>query len=155
MDNTIYETSIRVIASAAALLDDEKQKDYFSNVTESLNYAMEMVEGVEEKRVRLNDAAVKFANQIMFILFRKDVAPKEMLDLFRTLPTPEETAAEVEKFEQEYRAKVDKINAEQKAVMDERKSLDIFLAVISGMTKEQAEAKMKQYEEQIAQMNNQ
>ena len=39
--------------------------------------------------------------------------------------------------------------------MDERKELDLFLAIISGMTKEEAQKRMAQYEEQIAQATKQ
>lgn len=154
--SNIYNTSVKVIESASKSLTDEKQIEYFKSVLESLAYAKEMAEGDNgsaEKEARLEDAAVKFANQLMFILFRQDNIDADTLAEFRTLPTPEETGAKVAEYEEAYKAKVEEINAAQKAVMDERKELDIFLAVISGMTKEQAEQKMAQYEAQLAQMN--
>lgn len=154
-EKTIYDIALEVIKEGTELLEDENQIKYFKSVVESLEYAEGMVEDNLEKETRLRDAAVKFANQLMFILFRKDNIGEELLAKFRTLPTPEETGKDVAEYEAEYRNRVDAINEKQKALMDERKALDIFLAVISGMTKEEAEQRMAQYEAQIEQATKQ
>lgn len=154
-EKTIYDIALEVIKEGTELLEDENQIKYFKSVVESLEYAEGMVEDNLEKETRLRDAAVKFANQLMFILFRKDNIGEELLTKFRTLPTPEETGKDVAEYEAEYRNRVDAINEKQKALMDERKALDIFLAVISGMTKEEAEQRMAQYEAQIEQATKQ
>lgn len=149
-EKTTYDYALEVIEEATELLEDENQIKYFKSVVESLKYAEGMVEENLEKETRLRDASVKFANQIMFILFRKDNIGEELLEKFRKLPTPEETGKEVAEYENDYKARIEAVNEKQMALMEERKALDIFLAVISGMTKEEAERRMAQYEEQVA-----
>lgn len=155
MEITITEKAQKLIDEGIKLLEDEKQIEYFTSVLESLKSAKDLAGDNEEKLDRLTDAAIKYVNQLFFILFRHDKLSKEIADEFRTLPSPEVTGEKIKEYEAAHQAKIDAINEEQKAVMAERKELDIFLAVISGMTKEQAEQKMAAYEAQIAQMNKQ
>lgn len=155
METTIFEKAQSLIADGAKLLEDEKQIEYFNSVSESLEAAKDMAGEDEERLDRLTDAAIKYVNQLFFILFRHAKLDGELAETFRSLPSPEVTGAKVKEYEDAHQAKIDAINDEQRAVMAERKELDIFLAVISGMTKEQAEQKMAQYEAQIAQMNKQ
>ena len=66
------DAAVELIKKAVELLEDENQKTYFTKVTKSVENASSLVDGDEEKAARLEDAAVKFANQIMFILYRAD-----------------------------------------------------------------------------------
>ena len=151
----MYETAFALISKLKEQLEDEDQKKYFDNVVESLKTAEGMVNGEEEREVRLLDASVKFANQLAFILFRNGTISEEDSATFRELPAPEETSKRVREFEAKQQERIDEINKMQQAIMDERKDLDLFLAIISGMTKEEAQKRMAQYEEQIAQATKQ
>jgi len=151
----MFEKAYELLKTLSEKLTDEDQKKYFEKVLSSLNVAAGMVGDDEEKQVRIVDAAVKYVNQLAFILFRNGSISEEETAEFRELPAPEETSKKVREFEDAHQAKIDAINEQQKAVMDERKDLDLFLAVISGMSEEEAKAKMAQYEAQIAQMNKQ
>lgn len=146
----MYNTAYALIGKMKEQLTDEDQKKYFDNVVTSLDTAYEMATD-DERKVRLEDAAVKFVNQLAFILFRNGTISDEDAATFRTLPAPEETSKKVREFEDQRQAKIEEINEMQKAVMDERKDLDLFLAIISGMTKDEAEKRMAQYEAQVAQ----
>lgn len=148
----IYEEANSFIKNAVGLLDDEKQKEYFTNVSASIESATKMVGDNEEKLARLCDAGVKYANQIAFILFRADKLDGELLAEFRTLATPEHTGESVRKFEEVRQAKIDSITKQQEEVLAEQKELDIFTAVIAGMTAEEAERRMNEQAEQLRQM---
>lgn len=148
----IYEEANSFIKNAVGLLDDEKQKEYFTNVSASIESATKMVGDSEEKLARLCDAGVKYANQIAFILFRADKLDGELLAEFRTLATPEHTGESVRKFEEVRQAKIDSITKQQEEVLAEQKELDIFTAVIAGMTAEEAERRMNEQAEQLRQM---
>lgn len=151
----MFEKAYELLKTLSEKLTDEDQKKYFEKVLSSLDVAAGMVGDDEEKQVRIVDAAVKYVNQLAFILFRNGSISEEETAEFRELPAPEETSKKVREFEDAHQAKIDAINEQQKAIMDERKGLDLFLAIISGMSEEEAKAKMAQYEAQIAQMNKQ
>lgn len=74
----IYQEALEVIEKATPSLVDEKQKEYFTKIAESIRVASGMINGNEEKLVRLCDAAVKYANQVMFILYRSDKLTDEL-----------------------------------------------------------------------------
>lgn len=144
----IYQEALEVIEKATPLLIDEKQKEYFTKIAESIRTASGLVNADDEKLVRLCDAAVKYANQVMFILYRADKLNDELTVAFRALPSAEETGDSVRKIEEERQKRIDEINNMHQQIVDEQKDLDIFTAVIAGMSKEEAEAKMAEYEKQ-------
>ena len=146
---SIYQEALEVIEKATPLLEDEKQKEYFTKVAESIRTASGLINDNNEKLVRLCDAAVKYANQVMFILFRADkLGDNELVAQFRSLVTAEYTGEEVRKFEDARQKRIDEVNGLHQEIVDEQKDLDIFTAVIAGMSKEEAEAKMAEYEAQ-------
>lgn len=149
----IYAEALEVIDKATPLLSDDKQKDYFNGVAKSIRTASGMVPGFEdendEKRVRLCDAAVKYANQLMFILFRENKIDDELGAQFRALSTPEYTGQLVREFEEAREKRIEEVNKMHQAIVDEQKDLDIFTAVIAGMSKKEAEKKMAEYEAQV------
>lgn len=145
---TIYQEALEVIEKATPLLVDEKQKEYFTKIAESVRVASGLINSDEEKLVRLCDAAVKYANQVMFILFRADKLTDELTAQFRRLPSAEETGAQVRTIDEERQKRIDEINTMHEQIVNEQKDLDIFTAVIAGMSKEEAEAKMAEYEAQ-------
>ena len=85
----------------------------------------------------------------MFILFRADNLDDGLVKDFRALPTAEYTGEEVRKFEDARQERIDGLNDMHQEIVDEQKDLDIFTAVIAGMSKEEAEAKMAEYEAQV------
>lgn len=144
----IYQEALEVIEKATPSLVDEKQKEYFTKIADSIRVASGMINGSEEKLVRLCDAAVKYANQVMFILYRSDKLNNELTAAFRALPTAEYTGEEVRKLDEARQERINGINDMHQEIVDEQKELDIFTAVVAGMSKEDAEAKMAEYEAQ-------
>lgn len=151
---TIYEDALAVIEKATPLLLDDKQKGYFESVSKSIKTAADMLEAGkdseknDEKVVRLCDAAVKYANQLMFILFRDDKITDELGTMFRRLVTPEFTGEQVRVYEKAREDRIEELNNAHQAIVDEQKDLDIFTAIIAGMSKEEAEKRMAEYEAQ-------
>lgn len=151
----VVAKSMEIIEKGTPLLKDEDQAAYFTGTLKGLKTADEMVNNLE-KATRMQDAAVKFANQICFILFREDTITDELRDMLRSLPTPEDTTKLVKEFTDEREGRIKALNDAHSAIMDEQRELDIFLGVIAGMSPEEAARRMKEHDDQVkAQLNKQ
>lgn len=151
----VVAKAMEILEKGTPLLKDEDQSAYFTGTLQSLKNADELVDN-KEKAVRMQDASVKFANQLCFILFREDVITKELTDLLRCLPTPETTTELVKQYNDDRDARIKALNDAHSAIVDEQKNLDIFLGVIAGMTPEEAAKRMKEHDDQVkAQLNRQ
>lgn len=151
------ESGIELIKSGIDLLKDEKQKNFFEGIVKSLEIAKAEINN-DEKAARFIDASVKYANQISFILFRQNTITDAMTAALRGLPTPEETAASVQEFNDARQKRIDSINEMHKEIFNEQKDLDVFTGIIAGLTKEDAERRMAEHEAKIreaAQAQNQ
>lgn len=142
------EAGIKLINEGLALLKDEKQKEFFSGIVKSLEVAKAEAND-DEKKARLIDASVKYANQISFILFRQNSISDEMAAELRELPTPEDTAAKVQEFNAARQARIDEVNKQHQAIFEEEKALDVFTGIIAGLSKEEAEKRMAEHEAKI------
>lgn len=151
------ESGIELIKGGIDLLKDEKQKNFFEGILKSLEIAKAEINN-DEKKARFIDASVKYANQISFILFRQNTITEAMTTVLRGLPTPEETAASVQEFNDARQKRIDRVNKIHKEIFDEQKDLDVFTGIIAGLTKEDAERRMAEHEAKIreaAQAQNQ
>ena len=151
------ESGIELIKSGIDLLKDEKQKKFFEDNIKSIEVAKAEINN-DEKAARFIDASVKYANQISFILFRQNAITDAMTTTLRGLPTPEDTAASVQEFNDARQKRIDSINEMHKEIFDEQKDLDVFTGIIAGLTKEDAERRMAEHEAKIreaAQAQNQ
>lgn len=151
------ESGIELIKSGIDLLKDEKQKKFFEGIVKSLEVAKAEINN-DEKAARFIDASVKYANQISFILFRQNTITDAMTTALRGLPTPEETAASVQEFNDARQKRIDSVNEMHKEIFNEQKDLDVFTGIIAGLTKEDAERRMAEHEAKIreaAQAQNQ
>ena len=151
------ESGIELIKSGIDLLKDEKQKKFFEGIVKSLEVAKAEINN-DEKAARFIDASVKYANQISFILFRQNTITEDMTTVLRGLPTPEDTAASVQEFNDARQKRIDSVNEMHKEIFEEQKDLDVFTGIIAGLTKEDAERRMAEHEAKIreaAQAQNQ
>lgn len=146
---TIIEEKLNKLKEflAAAFVAEEKESlkkqiEFFEGILKSLELAKTEA-NTDETKARYTDAAVKYANQISFIVYRK-TAPE-----LEDLPTPEETAAEVNKFNSARQARIDEINKQHQAIFEEEKALDVFTGIIAGLSKEEAEKRMAEHEAKI------
>lgn len=142
------EAAIKIITQKLEKLTDEKQIEFFTGILKSLELAKAEVDN-DEKEARFIDAAVKYANQISFIVYRKEAE-----DL-KILPTPEETAAKVQEFNAVRQKRVDEVNEKHKEIFEEQKALDVFTGIIAGLSKEEAEKRMAEHEAKIREASKQ
>lgn len=144
----VVAKAMEILEKGSPLLTDEEQSAYFANTLTSLKSADELVDN-KEKATRMQDAAVKFANQLCFILFREGTITDELTDMLRSLPTPEETTMLVKQFNDDREGRIQALNEAHSKIVDEQKNLDIFLGVIAGMSPEEAARRMKEHDDQV------
>ena len=135
-------------------IDDDAIKndnyDYFFKITDSLDIATGMTKGDAEKEALILDAAVRYANQLAFILFRYDKLTEEAIREFRSFPTPEATDKAAREAQEPRKARLAEIQEQEAAYRKDERDRDIFVAVLAKQcTKEEAEAELARYEEQL------
>lgn len=165
--NNVYKEAKEYIADALKVLNrlsksyivteqEKKNIEFWENSIESIDRASGIIKN-KEQEAHLADSAIKFANQITFLVFRRamyidkieDAEVKELMERFSKFPTPEQTQMEVDTFTASRQERIDAINKQQAEVNAEVKDLELFRAVIGGMAVEEAKQKQEAYYEQI------
>lgn len=141
----------QLIKKALEILTDENDLAHFSNVPEIFNNASGMVNGDEYCEAMLKGWMVSQANNIMFLLWRKDLLTQELEFEYRKLPSTEEAVKDFDGFEKANAEKANELEAARKEFMDAQHKTDIFKAVLNGMSKEKAEEEYAKMQAQIAQ----
>lgn len=130
-------------------LEDEADKESFEEVTGFLETAKGMAS--DNKRMTcLYDAATKYANQLAFRLFVEGNLDDETAEIFRAFRTVKEVAQMARAYSEEDKAHADAITALQRDYMTEREEFDIFVAVVGGMSEEEAKQKQEAYKQRQA-----
>lgn len=101
----------------------------------------------DEKKAIIDDATIKLANQLSFILFKKDLLTEELAKEYRALPTTEETTKALEEANAARKAEYEELSEKNKEAQNKQKEIDILQQVLGGMSKEEAE---KRYEDYVA-----
>lgn len=139
----------QLIKKALEILTDENDLAHFSNVPEIFNNASGMVNGDEYCEAMLKGWMVSQANNIMFLLWRRNLLTLEIEDEYRELPSTEEAVKDFENFEKANAEKANELEAARKEFMDAQHKTDIFKAVLNGMSKEKAEEEYAKMQAQI------
>lgn len=139
----------QLIKKALDILTDENDLAHFSNVPEIFNNASGMVNGDEYCEAMLKGWMVSQANNIMFLLWRRNLLTLEIEDEYRKLPSTEEAVKDFEGFEKANAEKANELEAARKEFMDAQHKTDIFKAVLNGMSKEKAEEEYAKMQAQI------
>lgn len=132
---------------------DKENREYFEGNLEAIETAKKNLEdnpkNEQEKLTYLYDACIKWATQLAFLLFRREALGGEVEKEFRALETPEESTERVKV----YMAKDEEARNEAEAPMNAYNAKDvdlqIFKAVIGGMTPEEAKQKFEEYEARV------
>lgn len=143
------------IEKAKGSLSSDKNKEYFTSTVESLKNAQDNTADNEEKVAILVDSANRFANQLTFTLFREGNLTDNLEREYRQFPSVEETSEKANMFTQARRDAIAEVNAEQARIMREEKGISIFKGIIGGMSKEEAKAKLEEYEAELAKAETQ
>ena len=139
-----------IIRDAFALLTDKKDIERFEPIKEIFNNAAGMVNGNEYCEAILKGWMVSQANNIVFLLWRRGIMTPEIEEAYRKLPTTEEAVKEFDEFEKGVQDEANALEEQRKAFAEKQHEIDIFKAVLNGMSKDKAEAEYEKYKAQIA-----
>lgn len=147
MKSQLFDKAYAYIQKAApALPEGHRDAEYFAKFLENMPKAAE-VANTDEKKLLMEDTAVKVANQISFILFREKLLTPELENEYRELPSPEKTT---ENLEAETKKRTDAAEAASKKIQEHQnaqKDVDIFIQVMGGKSVEEAEEAYNRYVE--------
>ena len=130
-------------------LTDEKDINRFQSVVDIFNNAAGMTNGNRYYEAMLKGWMVSQANNAVFTAWRRGVVDDELEAEFRALPSTEEAVAEYDKFEEENKKNAEAIEEQRKAYMETQKGVDIFKAVLNGLSKDEAEKRYAEYMKQM------
>lgn len=141
-----------IIRDGFALLTEEADINRFAPVKEIYNTASGMLQGENKDYMEaiLKGWMVSQANNMVFLLWRRGILTPEIEAAYRELPTTEEAVKDYDKFEDEQKAVAEGLEEQRKAFAEKQHGIDIFKAVLNGMSKQQAEAEYEKYKAQIA-----
>lgn len=142
-----------IIKDGLARLTEEEDLKRFSPILEICNTATGMLQGDDKEYMYsiLKAWMVSQANNMMFLLFRRELITPEIDELYRKLISTEEAVKDYDRFEDEMKADAEALEEQRKAYAEKQHGIDIFKAVLNGMSKEQAEAEYEKYKAQLAQ----
>lgn len=139
-----------VLAKLEANPTKEADFNNFKDVPEIFNNAAGMLEGNATNIALLNLWMTSQATNAVFLLWRRGIEHDDVEKEWRELPTTDELMDTYNALLDEDRKEAEKLEAERRAYMEGQRKLDIFKAILNGMTKEQAEAKQKEYQDKLA-----
>lgn len=127
-------------------LKDENDVSSFSDIVGYLETAKGLAS--DNKRMTcLYDAATKYVNQLAFRLYVEESLDEEAADRFRRFKTVKTVAEMARAYSEEDKAHADAISSLQREYMQDREGFDVFVAVIGGMSEEEARAKQEAFRE--------
>jgi len=122
----------------------------FKDVPEIFNNAAGMLEGNATNIALLNLWMTSQATNAVFLLWRRGIEHADIEKEWRELPATDELMDTYNALLDEDRKEAEKIEAERRVYMEGQRKLDIFKAILNGLSKEEAEAKQKEYQEKLA-----
>lgn len=141
-----------IIRDGFALLTVEADIKRFEPIKEIFNTASGMLQGDNKdyKEAMLKGWMVSQANNMVFLLWRRGILTPEIEATYRELPSTEEAVKDYDEFEDEQKAVADDLEAQRRVFAEKQHEIDIFKAVLNGMSKQQAEARYEEYRAQVA-----
>ena len=139
-----------VLAKLEATPTKEADFNNFKDVPEIFNNAAGMLEGNKTNIALLNLWMASQATNAVFLLWRRGIEHADIEKEWRELPATDDLLDAYNALLDEDKKVAEKLEAERHTYMDGQHKLDIFKAVLNGMSKEQAEAKQKEYQDKLA-----
>lgn len=140
----------QIVKKVLERLTTEKDINNFKDVPEIFNNAAGQLEKNPINIALLNLWMTSQATNAVFLLWRRGIEHEDIAAEWRELPSTDELMDAYNDLLAEDHKVAEKIEAERRAYMDGQHKLDIFKAILNGMTKEQAEEKQKEYEDRLA-----
>lgn len=139
-----------VLARLETVPTREADFNNFKDVPEIFNNAAGMLEGNATNIALLNLWMASQATNAVFLLWRRGIEHADIEKEWRELPATDELMDAYNALLDEDRKEAEKIEAERRVYMEGQRKLDIFKAILNGLSKEQAEEKQKEYQEKLA-----
>lgn len=142
------------VVKKAVEIFKESDKDAavrFETVNTIFNNASGMTNGNAYCEAMLKGWMVSQANNAVFNLWRKGLMTSEIEEAYRELPSTEEAVKEYDEYEDEAKKIAEEIEDQRRAFMEKQQGIDIFKAILNGMSKEQAEAQYEEYKKKLSQ----
>lgn len=139
-----------VLAKLEATPTKEADFNNFKDIPEIFNNAAGMLEGNKTNIALLNLWMTSQATNAVFLLWRRGIEHADIEKEWRELPATDDLLDVYNALLDEDKKEAEKLEAERRTYMEGQRKLDIFKAVLNGMTKEQAEAKQKEYQDKLA-----
>lgn len=140
----------KILKEGILLLPDDAKESFktYTGISkdEAINNACGMVDDDPERLAMLRAWAVQEANSVISALWREQLLPPELEAEYRKLPSMKEMADAYNVFTDDRRKRMDAVMDQHRAIANEEKALEIFKGVINGMTKEESEKKLADYE---------
>lgn len=140
----------KIVKKVLERLTDEKDIARFKDIPRIFNDASGMINGSEVKEALLKVWIVSEATNAVFLLWRRGIEHADIEKEWRKLPATDGLAEEYQNILKEAKKEGDELEERRRAYMDKEHERDIFSAVLNGIAKDEAEAKYKQHQEQIA-----
>lgn len=139
-----------VLARLETVPTREADFNNFKDVPEIFNNAAGMLEGNATNIALLNLWMTSQATNAVFLLWRRGIEHADIEKEWRELPATDELMDTYNALLDEDRKEAEKLETERRVYMDGQHKLDIFKGILNGMTKEEAEAKQKEYQDRLA-----
>lgn len=144
----------KVIEASLALLDEKDQKGLSYQGLSPLavlDNAVSMTHKHEGKEALVKVWSISEANRLASFIWRKGAMTDELEKAYRELPTLEEAGKDYSEYSDKRKVVADELENQRKVYSDEDRDMQIFQAVLSGISKEKAEKEYKAYQEQVQQ----
>lgn len=140
----------QIVKKVLERLTNERDINIFKDVPTIFNNAAGQLNENPINIALLNVWMTSQATNAVFLLWRRDIEHEDIATEWRELPSTDELMDAYNDLLAEDRKVAEKLESERRAYMDEQHKLDVFKAILNGMTKEQAEEKQKEYEDRLA-----
>lgn len=147
-DTSVMDKSLEFIKKGAELIKDipEYASDYeflANHAKQNADAAIELLDS-SEKAARLNGSGITWARQLAFILFDEGLLSEELEKEYRAIGKYHQVVDAVKQFNDERQKRATEHYNIVQDINKENGELDVFMAVLRGQSKEEAEAKLAQ-----------
>lgn len=146
----VTKEAYQVLKAAIELMEREEDKAEFEPIVRIYNDASGMINDNEANEALLKGWIVAEANRAVYCVWRRGNLNEEVEKAYRALPEIDEATKDYNDYLEADKKAAEEIEAKRAEYMNGRRAHDIFNAVLKGVSKEEAEAKYKEYQEQLA-----
>lgn len=152
IEDAQLKSMISFIYHGANLVKDERVKEAYTKVHNSMHNGYENMADNEEKRAWLNYVLSDQSYRLGYYLWRHDLMTADIEKKLRSFMLPEEALDIAREFGEADREADVELSKKHMEIEKRRKGIEIFQSVLAGDTLEVAKQKMEEYEQRQAQV---